>query len=170
MVRPTFSIAGAILCPESKRNERGLANTQYPGRKRKSMNSRLKRQLCGVTLALMVLLVLGAAPSSTASAQQRRPWDYGYPQRGRDRDRNRGNYGQQVAEQRGYSTGLDRGRDDARNHRSFNPNNSSHYRDGDSGYRSEYGSREAYRQAYRAAFRRGYENGYREFSRGRRRF
>jgi hypothetical protein len=64
---------------------------------------------------------------------------------------------------------LDRGRDDARNRRSFNPNNSSHYRDGDSGYRSEYGSKEAYRQAYRAAFRRGYEVGYRENSGYRRR-
>src|SRR5258708_9187832 len=139
------------------------------------MNLRLKGTVCSVALALLVVLGLGSAAGSTATAQDRnRPWDYGYPQRGRDRDRDRGgydrNYGSRIAEQRGYATGLDRGRDDDRNHRSFNPANSSHYRDGDSGYRSEYGSREAYRQGYRAAFRRGYEIGYREYSRGRRRF
>jgi opacity protein-like surface antigen len=109
-----------------------------------------------------------------SAGQRDRDWDRDRDRdrdRGRDRGRyDRGGYGERVAEQRGYATGLDRGRDDARNRRSFNPNNSSHYRDGDSGYRSEYGSREAYRQAYRAAFRRGYEVGYRENSRFRRRF
>ena len=160
-------IARAIICPESKRCHR--EDSQNPGKETKTMNLRLKGQVCGVVLALLVLLTLGASASSAAQAQSRnRPWDQGYPDRG-DRDRGRGGYGRQVAEQRGYSTGLDRGRDDGRNHRSFNPNNSEHYRDGDSGYRSEYGSREAYRQAYRAAFRRGYEIGYRENSRGRRR-
>lgn len=142
------------------------------------MNSKLKTEVCSVVLALFVVLGFGAAGSSTAQVRNDR-WDgYGSSQRGRDRDRdqdrNRGgydrNYGSRIAEQRGYATGLDRGRDDGRTHRSFNPANSSHYRDGDSGYRSEYGSREAYRQAYRAAFRRGYEVGYREYSRGRRRF
>ncbi len=79
---------------------------------------------------------------------------------------NSGRYGsaRAIAEQRGYATGLDRGRDDARDHRSYNPNNSSHYRDGDSGYHSEYGSKDAYRAAYRDGFRRGYAAGYREFS------
>ncbi len=144
------------------------------------MSSKLKTEVCSVVLALFVVLGFGAAAISTAEAQVRNDrWDgYGSSQRGRDRDRdqdrNRGGYDRnnssRIAEQRGYATGLDRGRDDGRNRRSFNPANSSHYRDGDSGYRSEYGSREAYRQAYRAAFRRGYEVGYRENSRGRRRF
>jgi len=77
-------------------------------------------------------------------------------------------YGRNVAEQRGFSTGLDRGRDDGHDHRSYNPNNSDHYRDGDSGYRSEFGSREAYRSVYRSAFSRGYSQGYRQTARGRR--
>ena len=69
--------------------------------------------------------------------------------RRRDRGRYDRGYASRVAEQRGYATGLDRGRDDARNRRSFNPNNSSHYRSGDS--------------AYRDGFRRGYGVGYRQF-------
>jgi hypothetical protein len=52
-------------------------------------------------------------------------------------------------EQRGYRDGLDRGQEDARSGRSPNPNNSSHYRSGDS--------------AYRDGFRRGYAVGFRQF-------
>lgn len=56
--------------------------------------------------------------------------------------------------QRGYRDGLDRGQEDVRDRRSFNPNNSSHYRSGNA--------------AYREGFRRGYEQGYREFGGSRR--
>jgi hypothetical protein len=52
--------------------------------------------------------------------------------------------------QKGYRDGLDRGQEDARDRRSFNPNNSSHYRSGNS--------------AYRDGFRRGYEQGYRQYA------
>jgi hypothetical protein len=52
-------------------------------------------------------------------------------------------------EQQGFRDGLDRGQEDARDGRSFNPNNSSHYRSGNS--------------AYRAGFRRGYEQGYGQY-------
>ncbi|MGA9769480.1 MAG: hypothetical protein WBV94_10595 [Blastocatellia bacterium] len=51
-------------------------------------------------------------------------------------------------QQRGFSDGLDRGQEDARDGRSFTPNNSDHFRSGDS--------------AYRDGFRRGYEQGYRQ--------
>ena len=78
------------------------------------------------------------------------------------------NYGRQVAQQRGYQTGLDRGGDDARAGRSPNPNNSDHYRDGDSGYNSSFGNRDAYRQVYRDAFLRGYDQAYRQNGRYRR--
>jgi len=67
-----------------------------------------------------------------------------------------------VAEQNGYRVGLERGIDDARHGRSYNPNNSSHYRDGDSGYHSQYGSKDAYKAAYRDGFSRGYDEGYRQ--------
>ena len=54
--------------------------------------------------------------------------------------------------QRGYRDGLDRGQEDARDRRSPNPNNSSHFRSGNS--------------AYREGFVRGYQDGYRQFGGG----
>ena len=52
------------------------------------------------------------------------------------------------SDQQGYHDGYDRGREDARDGRGFNPNNSSHFRNSSSG-------------VYRDSFRRGYEAGYR---------
>jgi len=64
-----------------------------------------------------------------------------------------GNYGygggyNNAEVQKGYRDGLDRGQEDARDRRNPTPNNSSHYRSGNS--------------AYREGFRRGYEVGYRQ--------
>ena len=56
--------------------------------------------------------------------------------------------------QRGYSDGLNRGQEDSRDRRSPNPNNSSHFRSGNS--------------AYREGFVRGYQVGYRQYGGGRR--
>jgi hypothetical protein len=63
-------------------------------------------------------------------------------------------YDRRGDESKGYRDGLNRGREDARSRRSFNPNNSSHFRSGNN--------------FYREGFRRGYEEGYREYARGRR--
>jgi len=62
-----------------------------------------------------------------------------------------GGYGGSASyeEQKGYRDGLDRGQEDARSGRSPNPNNSSHYRSGNS--------------LYRDGFRQGYAVGYRQF-------
>lgn len=62
-----------------------------------------------------------------------------------------GGYGGQAnyEVQRGYRDGLDRGQEDARDRRSPNPNNSSHFRSGNS--------------AYRSGFVRGYQEGYRQY-------
>jgi len=62
-----------------------------------------------------------------------------------------GGYGGQsnYEVQRGYRDGLDRGQEDARDRRSPNPNNSSHFRSGNS--------------AYRSGFVRGYQEGYRQY-------
>ena len=59
-------------------------------------------------------------------------------------------YGNAYAgsDQQGYHDGYDRGREDARDGRGFNPNNSSHFRD-------------SFSAAYRDGFRRGYDAGYR---------
>jgi hypothetical protein len=55
-------------------------------------------------------------------------------------------YDHQADREQGYHDGLDRGREDAGNHRSFNPKHSDHYRHGN--------------RAYKEGFRRGYEEGY----------
>ena len=65
-----------------------------------------------------------------------------------------GNYGNSSEEQRGYRDGLDRGREDAQTHRIADPNNSSHYRSGNS--------------AYREGFYRGYFVSYRQYGGNRR--
>jgi len=60
-----------------------------------------------------------------------------------------GNY--YGSENGGYRDGYDRGREDARDGRGYNPNNSSHFRDSLSA-------------AYRDGFRRGYDEGYRQYA------
>lgn len=52
--------------------------------------------------------------------------------------------------QNGYNDGFDRGREDARDGRGYNPNNSSHFRN-------------SYSSSYRDGFARGYAEGYRQF-------
>ena len=76
---------------------------------------------------------------------------YGYGNGGYGNGGYGGGYGGSggYEEQRGYRDGLDRGQEDARSGRSPNPNNSSHYRSGNS--------------LYRDGFRRGYSVGYRQF-------
>jgi hypothetical protein len=67
-----------------------------------------------------------------------------------------GGYGQGYSrrEQDGYNDGMNRGREDARDHRRFDPNNSEHFRDGDGEYRD--------------GFRRGYAIGFRQYDNSRR--
>lgn len=80
----------------------------------------------------------------------RRDRDRDYDRRDRDRDydRNGGYYGSRRDEEKGYRDGYDRGREDARDHRIPNPNNSSHYRKGNDAYR--YGFRKGYQRGYRS--------------------
>ncbi len=73
----------------------------------------------------------------------------------------------EVAQNTGYRDGLEKGRNDARQGKSFNPERHDAYREADHGYRSSFGNKEEYRQRYREAFRTGYEEGYRG-DRGRR--
>jgi hypothetical protein len=87
----------------------------------------------------------------------------------RDRDRGRDNRGgrydrqevYRIAQQNGYQDGLRSGQEDRRYNRRGEYLNTNEYRNGLSGYRSEFGDRNAYQQGYRDAFRRGYEEGYR---------
>lgn len=136
----------------------------------------IKKHIYSLAVAAALILISSLAISSTAQAQNR-DWGYGrwddrqrdnrdYNRdrdydRGRDSDRygrddwrNRGGYGDSRYRrevEKGYRDGLDRGQKDAKTNRIPTPNNSSHYRDGNS--------------AYREGFRRGYEQGYRQYAR-----
>jgi flagellar biosynthesis/type III secretory pathway protein FliH len=98
------------------------------------------------------------------------PGGYSYPDRIRYPDPYYGNqgpyssgrYGYSAAYPNGLNDGIEKGREDARKHRSYDPRRHGWYRDGDRHYRSEYGAREQYKDVYRQAFQEGYSRGYRE--------
>jgi len=62
----------------------------------------------------------------------------------------------------GLNDGIEKGREDARKQRSFDPLRHDWYRDGTRHYKSEYGPKQQYANVYRQAFREGYDRGYRE--------
>ena len=62
----------------------------------------------------------------------------------------------------GARDGYEKGLEDARKNRSFDPVRHSWYRSGDRHYRSQYGERDQYKDLYRRGFQQGYERGYRE--------
>lgn len=69
------------------------------------------------------------------------------------------------AVQNGYRDGLVKGREDAEDGDSFDPDRHSWYRSADRGYSSRYGSREDYRADYRRGFLEGYDAAYVDRSR-----
>jgi hypothetical protein len=71
-----------------------------------------------------------------------------------------GGYGS-PAFQNGASDGFDKGVEDARKNRSYDPHRHSWYRSGDRHYEGRYGSRELYKDVYRDGFTDGYDRGYR---------
>jgi hypothetical protein len=62
----------------------------------------------------------------------------------------------------GARDGHEKGVEDARKNRSYDPLRHSWYRSGERHYEKEYGPREQYKDVYRQGFQRGYERGYRE--------
>jgi len=64
------------------------------------------------------------------------------------------------AAQNGYRDGLVKGREDAEDGDSFDPDRHSWYRSADRGYSRRYGSREDYRAEYRRGFLDGYDAAY----------
>jgi hypothetical protein len=101
------------------------------------------------------------------------PGVYGnsYPDRGRDPYYGgqggpyyggQGRYGISAAYPNGLNDGIEKGREDARKRRSFDPLRHDWYREGTRHYKSEYGPKQQYASVYRDAFREGYERGYRE--------
>ena len=92
----------------------------------------------------------------------------GYPQQYPPYPQDRGAYGQygrygsirDAAAEHGFQDGLEKGAEDARKNRSFDPLRHSWYRSGDRHYESRDGSREEYKDYYREGFKAGYERGY----------
>lgn len=139
---------------------------------------KLKKYLYSLAAAVVLVLSSGVASNALVQAQGRyRDWDRWEDQREREREREwrreqrerermrrerdrygYGGYGSyggyggayNADVNKGYHDGLDRGQEDARSRRSPNPNNSSHYRNGNG--------------AYRDGFRQGYSQGYRQYS------
>ena len=120
----------------------------------------LPNRIAGVVLGFTLMLLIGAASSTTGRAQYRdndqgrrgRNWD-GYPKLG-------GSYElRQTALNAGYNEGLKAGRDDRRRGR-YNPQGSSAFRNASKDYNSRYGDRYAYQQYFRDAFNNGYSDGY----------
>ena len=101
---------------------------------------RFKKRIMGA--GLVFILLLGSGVFLETATQAATP--------------GRGAYDRRDEERKGYRDGLDRGEEDARDHKRFDPNNSEHYREGN--------------RFYKDGFRRGYAQGYRAHSRGRRRF
>ena len=62
----------------------------------------------------------------------------------------------------GARDGYEKGQEDIRKNRSYDPLRHSWYRSGDRHYEGEYGSRDEYKNVYRRGFQEGYERGYRE--------
>ena len=67
-----------------------------------------------------------------------------------------------AAFQNGVNDGYEKGVEDARKNRSFDPLRQDWYRSGDRHYDSRFGSREQYKDVYRQGFREGYERGFSE--------
>jgi flagellar biosynthesis/type III secretory pathway protein FliH len=87
----------------------------------------------------------------------------GYPNYPAYPDRTYGQYGgyTNFAVQNGVNDGYEKGVEDARKNRSFDPLRHSWYRSGDRHYEGRFGSREQYKDLYRQGFREGYERGFR---------
>ena len=87
----------------------------------------------------------------------------GYPQGGTGYPRN-GGYAYSPAFANGTNDGYEKGREDARDRDSYDPNRHKWYREGDHDYKSSYGPRSQYENVYRQGFTEGYDRGYREWS------
>jgi flagellar biosynthesis/type III secretory pathway protein FliH len=69
-----------------------------------------------------------------------------------------------IAFQNGINDGYEKGNEDARRNRAFDPIRHQWYRSGDRHYEGRFGSREQYKDLYRQGFKDGYDRGYREGS------
>ena len=114
-----------------------------------------------VALALGVLTTSACATGYAYGGQRDRGWG-GY---------DRGGYAgvERVAYDNGFREGIREGERDARKRHRYEPTRNGDWRDGDNGYRREYGDRGFYRRNFRSGFEAGYSQGFRRFDDGRNR-
>lgn len=98
--------------------------------------------MSALTLMAPTAIVGASAPAATAPDQ----WGTGGAQG--------------YAYREGYDRGLRAGEEDSRRNQSFNFTDESDYRNGDAGYRSQYGNRTLYRDDFRRGYSEGYRLGY----------
>lgn len=134
----------------------------------------LKSKIGGALLGLSLLLSIGMISTASAQGQWGRDRDYRRDRNDRDyrRDRNGrnggyGNYGYQVARDRGYQDGLQTGSSDGERRQSYDPQRSHFFKNATYGYERSYGNKDSYKQVYRDSFVQGYNQGYRRYDNGR---
>lgn len=66
----------------------------------------------------------------------------------------------ETARNTGHRDGLEKGRNDARQGKSYNLERHDAYKDADRGYRDSFGNKDDYKRIYRDSFHRGYDEGY----------
>ena len=99
------------------------------------------------TRGLIVVSLAGLlSAADVASAQFAGPWAQGF--------------------QEGYSRGVRAGEEDSRRGQSFNFTDEGDYRNGNAGYRSQYGPVDRYRTEFRRGYEQGYRTGYDRSGRG----
>ncbi len=91
---------------------------------------------------------------------------YGQYPNGRAVPRTPGYGTNDLAWTNGRADGYEKGLEDGRRNRSYQPSRHDRYEDADHGYKKWYGPKDYYRQAYRQAFVNGYDAGYRDGQRG----
>jgi len=69
-----------------------------------------------------------------------------------------GGYYNNVAFNNGYTDGLEKGREDVRERRAYDPSRHSRYRSADHLYDQQYGSKDVYKSDYRQGFIDGYDS------------
>lgn len=76
------------------------------------------------------------------------------------------NYVREIGRRNGFEFGEREGRRDIQSRDRFDYKRSRIYRDGDVGYRDDFGHRGDYRNGFRDGFEAGYRNGYNNYGRG----
>lgn len=111
-------------------------------------------------LSVSAAAVFAFALPASAGAQTPLGWHVRYDSGPSQYYSRRYEDGRRVARDKGYQEGLHHGDQAARRRKPFDLNREKDYRNGDEGYRREYGSREEYREAFRSGFAEGYREAY----------